>query len=439
MFQTELLSVRRNSNRGTVTPIFLGEDSIEYARMTRDLFRNMVGRRKRDIHEELKDLELKVQFNKVIKGIGEILLRESRFTKPGSINSADLREKLFTRVSGGVFDPQERRIVLQELAKELNSTPEEIDLSLYSDMEEEEILLDVSKLDDYALCLQYNLEQAETLLLKALSLSIKNASNWQSIAWEAKRLGLMFNALVTGGQIGELKIDGPLSAIEETRRYSIRFSQLLRSIIALDAWSFDSTVVLEREKRKEKFTFHLDSSSRDYFPPRKENRRVAPLESLHLSNPIIRGNEAFFPDYFFEKGDKRIYFEVSRPRYRNYNEKMKPALSGAGIDIEIIYLLGPGEKQIKGELCYKDAIPWDSILHNFSPPDDIERQPTMRKAIAKIDMIDLKKKVDSLWPHLDKMFGAIEALDLDLVDTLREFGYSTRWEGLSLKIAKKNE
>ena len=74
MFQTELLSVRRNNSRGTVVPSFIGEDFFEYTKLVRELFNSMVGSRRKDIADRLRELELKVQYNKVIKGLpGEYL------------------------------------------------------------------------------------------------------------------------------------------------------------------------------------------------------------------------------------------------------------------------------------------------------------------------------------------------------------------------------
>jgi hypothetical protein len=54
----------------------------------------------------------------------------------------------------------------------------------------------------------------------------------------------------------------------------------------------------------------------------------------------------------------------------------------------------------------------------------------------KVDRDSLRQRVDKLWPDLDRMFLEIEESGLDLIDTLREFGYRTKLEGLNLKIVK---
>ncbi|EQD32965.1 protein containing DUF790, endonuclease-like protein, partial [mine drainage metagenome] len=184
-----------------------------------------MGKRRRDIHEELRDLELKVQYNKVIKGLGEIMFRRSRFSSSGSLDPAVIREQIFLMTPHGVQDSEERSRIFEEIAAEHSVSAHEVEESMYSDMEEEEILLEVSDIGDEELCRHYNLEQAETLLLKAFQMNVKDVSDWGSLARESKKLGLLFSTRIVSGEIVEMKFDGPMSVVEETRRYSIRFAQ----------------------------------------------------------------------------------------------------------------------------------------------------------------------------------------------------------------------
>ena len=239
MFQTELLSVRRNNSRGTVVPTFIGEDFFEYARLVRDLFNSMIGSRRRDIVDRLRELELKVQYNKVIKGLGEIMFRESRFSSTGTLDPPSIRERIFLMAPTGVQRQTERQKILEKVAAEFSVTPQEVESSMYSDMEEEDILLEISGSSDDELCRQYNLEQSETLLLKAFQLTVKDIQDWGGLARESKHLGLLFNPGIIEKEIVEMNFNGPMSALEETRRYGVRFAQLLRYLITLEKWSFD--------------------------------------------------------------------------------------------------------------------------------------------------------------------------------------------------------
>ncbi len=438
MFQTELLSVRRNNNRGTVTPIFIGEDFYEYSKLVRDLFSSMVGKRRRDIHEELRDLELKVQYNKVIKGLGEIMFRQSRFSSSGSLEPAEIRKEIFLMTPHGIQDPGERSRIFDKIAAQHSASPQEVEEAMYSDMEEEEILLEVADIEDEELCRHYNLEQAETLLLKAFQMNVKDVSDWGSLARESKKLGLLFSTRVVSGEIVEMKFDGPLSAVEETRRYSIRFAQLLRFLITLEKWSFDCTVVLEKDRKKDKFSFHLDSYAESYFPQKISGNTMPHDPGLKAAAPIIVGDDAFFPDYFIEKGERKAFIEVTRTMYRDFNEKIKAKLGKMGIDAIFVYLLGTGDKPIKGETCFRDSIDWDAVIQSLFPDRKEESKARSPANVEKVDIEELRSKVNRLWPDLDSMFREIEAAGLDLVDTLKDFGYSTRWEGLSLKIVKNS-
>ena len=438
MFQTELLSVRRNNSRGTVVPSFIGEDFFEYAKLVRELFNSMVGSRRKDIADRLRELELKVQYNKVIKGLGEIMFRESRFSSTGTLDSPTIRERIFLMAQMGVQTQAERKKILEKITAEFSVTPDQVESSMYSDMEEEDILLKVSGSSDGELCRQYNLEQSETLLLKAFQLTVKNVQDWGGLARESKHLGLLFSPVIMEKEIVEMNFNGPMSALEETRRYGVRFAQLLRYLITLEKWSFDCTVILEKERKKERFSFHMDSSVSSYFPERTGMKDVAPDPRLMPAFPIILGNEAFFPDYYVELDGKRIYFDVTRKIYQDYNEKIKQKVNDAGVRAMFIYVLGSGDKQISGEMCFRNSVDWNAVIFKLTENNKVEEGPEPEIKSIRIDKEALRLKVDGLWPDLDRMFREIEGSGLDLIDTLREFGYTTKWEGLNLKIVRNS-
>ncbi|MCL4451490.1 MAG: DUF790 family protein [Candidatus Thermoplasmatota archaeon] len=435
-FQTELLSVRRNKNRGTVIPSFIGEDFYEYTRQVRELFSSLIGSRRKDIADRLRELELKVQYNKVIKGLGEIMFRESRFSSTGTLDPPSIRERIFLLAPAGVQTHSERKRIIEKVANEFSATLQEVESSMYSDMEEEDILLEVSDSSDDELCRQYNLEQSETLLLKAFELTVKDIDDWGGLARESKHLGLLFSPKILEGEIAEIHFDGPMSGLEETRRYGVRFAQLLRYLITLEKWSFVCSVILEKDRKKEKFSFSLDSSISSYFPERTGKKNVVPDPRLMHASPIIIENEAFFPDYFLERDGKRIYFDVTRKIYHDFNEKIKQKLRKSGISAAFIYVLGPGDKQIAGEICFKDSVDWNAVISKLKESKRVENVPEPEIKRKKVDKNALRSKVDELWPDLDRMFKEIEEAELDVIDTLREFGYRTKWEGLNLKIVK---
>lgn len=364
------------------------------------------------------------------------MFRESRFSSTGTLDPSTIRERVFLSAPFGVRTQEERKKILQMIASEFSTTPEEVESSMYSDMEEEEILLEVSGSSDDELCRQYNLEQAETLLLKAFQLTVKDIKDWRGLARESKHLGLLFSPRIVENRIVEMTFDGPMSALEETRRYGVRFAQLLRYLISLDAWSFDCTVVLEKERKKEKFSFHLESSVSTYFSDRPGKIEILPDRRLIPADPILLGEEAFFPDYFLENDGKKIYIDVTRKIYQDYNEKIKQKLIQAGALVMFIYVLGPGDKPVSGEMCFRESVDWNTVMSRLVQNRTTENKVEPETKTKKVNKDSLRLRVDKLWPDLDRMFREIEESGLDLIDTLREFGYSTKWEGLNLKIVK---
>ena len=113
-----------------------------------------------------------MQFNKILKGIAEVMFRSCKFTKPGSLEPESIRSKVFLSAPNGVFDTSQKSEILSKIAKEEGCSEDDILESLYSDLEDEEILSEIPEISEDELCRRFNLEQVETLLMRAVSLSI---------------------------------------------------------------------------------------------------------------------------------------------------------------------------------------------------------------------------------------------------------------------------
>lgn len=173
-----------------------------------------------------------------------------------------------------------------------------------------------------------------------------------------------------------------------------------------------------------------------YFSDRPGKIETLPDRRLIPADPILLGEEAFFPDYFLENDGKKIYIDVTRKIYQDYNEKIKQKLIQAGALVMFIYVLGPGDKPVSGEMCFRESVDWNTVMSRLVQNRTTENKMEPETKTKKVNKDSLRLRVDKLWPDLDRMFREIEESGLDLIDTLREFGYSTKWEGLNLKIVK---
>ena len=188
----------------------------------------MIGRKRKEIEDEIKELELQVQFNKVLKGLAEVMFRSCIFKKPGTLEPERIRSKVFLSAPNGVFDISQKNAILSKIAKEEGCSEDNILYSLYSDLEDEQILSGIPEISEDELCRRFNLEQVETLLMRAVSLSVSGMRSYGLIVSKIRSLDLMYRIGSTGNEIQNIWIEGPASVIEESKKYSTKFAGIIR-------------------------------------------------------------------------------------------------------------------------------------------------------------------------------------------------------------------
>ncbi len=402
----------------------------------------MIGRKRKEIEDEIKELELQVQFNKVLKGLAEVMFRSCIFKKPGNLEPERIRSKVFLSAPNGVFDISQKNAILSKIAKEEGCSEDNILYSLYSDLEDEEILSEMPEISEDELCRRFNLEQVETLLMRAVSLSVSGMRSYGLIVSKIRSLDLMYRIGSTGNEIQNIWIEGPASVIEESKKYSTKFAGIIRYLLSFDEWEIDSEVELSRERKKERFRFHLDSSSRFYFPDiARESDSIIQFPGIRRAEPIFIGSEVFIPDYVLERDDQKAIICLSRPNQKAYNDKWKKKLEEIGLKAVFVYIIKKGEKKLQNEICFFEKLDWDYLL-NFvlADPESRKRSERMQSEIVtpKIPNLDeLRKKIDLLYPDSDEMIEAIVKMHLDVEDTLTALGYKVYWSGLQMAVRKK--
>lgn len=383
-----------------------------------------------------------MQFNKILKGIAEVMFRSCKFTKPGTLEPESIRSKVFLSAPNGVFDVSQKSEILSKIAKEEGCSEDDVIESLYSDLEDEEILSEIPEIGEEELCRRFNLEQVETLLMRAVSLSVSGMRSYGLIVSKVRSLDLMYRIDSSGNEIRNIWIEGPASVIEESKKYSTKFAGIIRYLISFDEWEVDSEVELSREGKKERFRFHLDSSSRSYFPDiTRENDSVIQYPGIRRADPIFIGSEVFIPDYILERDHANTIICITRPNQKAHNDKWMKKLEEIGLKAVFVYIIKKGEKKLQNEICFPEKLDWDYLL-NFVLTD-----PGNRKRLVKIqpeivpskvtNLDELKKKIDPLYPDSDEMIEALVKMHLDVEDTLTALGYKVSWSGLQMVVRKK--
>jgi predicted nuclease of restriction endonuclease-like RecB superfamily len=316
MLTKELLEVRKY--RPNINPVYREID--EYRDVTAQVIEAYQPDRTRgDIEEAVSDLETHDTF-KLVRGLSKLLDRRSTFERDAPVSPTRLRAAAFQR--GYVTNTAEREAVLQELADAFDLTREEVESGLWSDREENEILVEAADVAPTDLLKQYNLSLTQTLLFDALELEFTASENFQRIFGLIKYLGLMY----TVDEDLTVTVTGPAALLKKTRKYGTTLAKLVPSIMRADEWELSAQVETEVSNERRVYEFSLDSDQADLFPESAleesydsdvERDFAARIEALAdgwtitREPTILRANDhVMIPDFGFERDGHEFYLEV---------------------------------------------------------------------------------------------------------------------------------
>jgi len=248
------------SKQGTIRPkyAFPNPGSLSMLDDLIQLFKSARGSKRGELDGLLKGLETGLDY-KMVRGVATLLFRRCEFGSSPPLDPIAVRRAVFRRASeAGVTTREERDRVISGCAKEMGRRPEEVEESLWADMEEEQSMVSFKDIDARDLLRMYNLSLVQTLLFKARSMEIAVPEGCIGLVSTAKRLGLMYRVERRGDGF-LLSIDGPLSALRLCERYGNLMARLVPEMVRLPRWEMWAHIAWRGEKPS---LFEL-SSSRD--------------------------------------------------------------------------------------------------------------------------------------------------------------------------------
>jgi predicted nuclease of restriction endonuclease-like RecB superfamily len=360
MLPSELLLVR--VRRGRVLPRFssLSDEELYIADEAVSIFRGSVGRRRRELDQELRRLEetairLGLHY-KFVRGLSHLLYRRATLQSPrSSVDPVRLRLEVFREAGsyGACLSGEERERVLGKVAERFNLSVEEVERVFESVYEEEYVVSGFEEVSGEELLREYNLSLAQTLLFRALRVEARLRAGGQqvkSILRSIKLLGLMYIARQEGSSL-VLEVEGPASLLRQTERYGTRLAKLLPLILEAEWWSVRApvrgrrgTLIFELAKpgsppmpRSARVEVEFDSALEESF-----YRGFLSLRSswriLREPEPFVVQGHVFLPDFAFELGDKRVYLEIVgfwTPGYIERKLEKLRALKGVNLIVAV--------------------------------------------------------------------------------------------------------
>ena len=252
MLPTEHIRVYRR--KGVIRPIFLGDD-VSLSKTLIATYRDHVDRKRGTLSEALSDCEQLGYDYRLVRGLASVLEARCVFASMATVPPLKARVMVFREAAGRVVATERERLtVLATVAKRLGVTVQEVDTSLYGDLEDEQVLVEYSEPEPEELNRFYN--YANTVALLAYSRSIHAEADEQDEYLQrlAERIGSTeFYDSKKGSSISiKLKPTNRLS------QRGSRIDEFVTRLLNAGSWSVTASIVYPT-RRKDAAVMELNS------------------------------------------------------------------------------------------------------------------------------------------------------------------------------------
>ena len=198
-------------SRGKIEPVYalLDLDTLEIARSVIGVFQEHVGRTYGELIEELESIE-EINY-RLIRGLAQILERRCVIETDSAIDPITARRTVFEESRGFVSSEEERKKVLDTVARKLSIESDALEKALWADHEGNLVIKGFQAIVAEDLLRHYNLSLAQTLLFRATGMEIQIEDNYQPVFRKIKQLGLIYSI-----QDGKISVEGPTSLFKLT-------------------------------------------------------------------------------------------------------------------------------------------------------------------------------------------------------------------------------
>jgi len=325
LLPSNLLTVWKR--KGTIQPRYAkpSTENLQIANQLIEAYKHKLGKKKRTLKKVADDLEDEGYSYHLVRGLSLLLDRKSDYKCTSQTDPTELRRRLFqtTGKNGSATTLEQRKSIIARVASQLKISNEQLEESMYADLDSELTLQDFFPVSPQKLLEEYNLSLTQTLLFDATELKFTVSANWQKIFFKTKKLGLIYDAYKDNGFW--VKIDGPASLFKLTRRYGTAIAKLLPAIIASLKWTVEARILwkftneiytfkLESWKHAPLFGIQQTTESFDSYVEEDFAKRFQALNSdwqlKREPEPVIAGQHVLIPDFSFEREGTKLYMEV---------------------------------------------------------------------------------------------------------------------------------
>jgi predicted nuclease of restriction endonuclease-like RecB superfamily len=307
-------------SKGKIEPIYalLDQDNLEIASSVIDVFQEHVGKTHGELIEELEGIE-EINY-RLIRGLAQILERRCIIETDSAIDPIAARRTVFEESRGFITSEEERKTVLDKVARKLSIEADGLENALWADHEGNLVIKEFQTMAPENLLKQYNLSLAQTLLFRATGMEIQIEDNYQQVFRKIKQLGLIYSI-----HDDKISLEGPTSLFKLTEKYGSAFAKLLPTIMDSARWRLRASISRKTFQGKRIYEFTLDHTKRPIFGTELETAEIGfdsaiekEFYQLGFKGWTVRreptvlkaGQYAFIPDFSLERNGTRIYVEI---------------------------------------------------------------------------------------------------------------------------------
>lgn len=184
---------------------------------------------------------------KVLRGLIKLLDDRCEYAVAGSLDPSDVRRAVFLAAAGRhPVDSATRAAAIDEAARSLHASPDEVAGALFGDLSLNGVLVDFEAPGPEQLLDAYNLAQAQALLYRAVRMTIsvepQSAEGYRRLFGAIKAYRLIHTIAGSARDGYLVSLDGPVSMFHRSQKYGVQMAVFLPALLACEGWSMEAEI-----------------------------------------------------------------------------------------------------------------------------------------------------------------------------------------------------
>lgn len=261
MLTSEWVRARRRGDELRLSELKgeLKKRALEIATRYVKVMRDAPGKSRAEIDAMMQEVVVAPRELKIAGGLRKLIEDRSQYAVEAGVDAPTLRREVFERSAearrelapGESFD---RAGLLMDLAEARGATPEALERQLYADLKDAHRLMEYIPASAEDLVAQYQLGQAQAVLLKALRVRLEihcaTPQAYRRFFRKLKFHRLLYRIARREGGGYTIDIDGPFSLFRASTKYGLKLALLLPEIRTCEEWKLEADIRWGKDRRQ---------------------------------------------------------------------------------------------------------------------------------------------------------------------------------------------